>query len=241
MVPEPLFAQLKPLVLDQDAPVPPVLELRFASAPSSVKIHFHAINADMTLSANASGKIFTATLPVAAFLTGFTDADVHRKFIGEITVALGKETIALLLFGDVLTAKVPAMSVASVAADVQVSENLVNIRVPGLKDKHSDIESQVGAICKKFYSHFGDDYDFLNIVIARTGFANRHHFPTRLDAKGIGALPLNNTAQFGSDGRLLGISVFPNATMFDMGSPAAMHDDTACRASRICANRRAPS
>ncbi len=215
-----LFAQLTPLVLNKDAPVAPKLEIHFDATPSSAKFHLDATNADLALTPDASGKVFSATVPTAAFLTGFTDANVHRKFLGKLTA----DAIQAFVFGDVLTAAVPAVSVKSIAADVQSTENLVNIKFPNLADKADDVEPQLPAICQKFYSHFDDDYDFLNIVIARTNYANRHHEVTRVDATGFGAAPKNIDAQFSSAGRLLGITVFPVATMFDGGGKAQCHE-----------------
>lgn len=215
-----LFAQLTPLVLNKDAPVAPKLEIHFDAAPASLTFHLDATNADLALTADATGKVFSATVPTAAFLTGFSDADVHRKFVGSIKF----DGSTAFVFGDVSTAAVPAAPVKPIAADVQSTENLVNIHFPALADKGTDLDAQLPAICQKFYSHFDDDYDFLHIVIGRTNYANRHHAVTRIDAQGIGAPPKNVDAQFFSAGRLLGTTLFPVATMFDNGAPSACHE-----------------
>lgn len=223
MVPEPDHAQLTPLVFDQAAPGPVKLEIRFTDAPSTVKLHLEATNADLTLTPDASGKVFTAMLPAAAY-NGLTAADVNRKFLGHLFVTLGNEKSQLNMFGDVLTAAIPAVTVQPVNADVQFSEHVVNIRFPALADTADQVGQQVSAICQKFYAHFDDDYDFLQVVFARANFANRHHFATRADAQGIGTSPPNVSAQYGSAGRLMGITVFPIATMFDAGAPTASHE-----------------
>jgi hypothetical protein len=228
MVPEPVFAQLNPFVCNVDAPMPSVLELRFGVGVPSVEVFFPALKVTKTLkpTPNSSGKVFTTSVPAEAFLTGYSDTDVHRVLVCDIKVQADGETIQVRVYGDVLTADVPPVSVKTLASDVQFSDNLVNIQFPALADAQSKIEPQVNAICKKFYSHFGDDYDFLQIVIARCGYTERHHFATRIDAQGIGAVPLTHGApqQFFSDGRLLGISMFPDAIAFDGANPTALHE-----------------
>lgn len=224
MVPQPLSYQLNPLVLDQAAPVPLTLTVPFAIAPTSVKIHLSALNSDLTLSADVSGKVFSVQIPAAALLTGLTAADVNRRLLGQLQVTAGAETQNYWAFGDVLTAAVPAAPVVAVAADLQRTDHLVNLHFPALADGFADVQLQLPAIAQKFYSHFDDDYDFLQIVFARAHFENRYHFVTRNDVLGIGHQLFNIAAQYGSAGRLIGVTIFPIPTLFDGGAPTTLHE-----------------
>jgi hypothetical protein len=220
-----LHSALDPLVLNQASPVAPTLTVRFDSAPTAVTIHLDAINTNLTLTPDATGKTFTGTVPSAALLTGLTAADVNRKFIGHLLVTTGAQTDQYNLSGDVLTAAIPPVTIHPVAADVQFSDHLVNIRWPALADQFTGgVDQQLTAIVQKFFTHFDDEYDFLQLVFARNYFSNRYHSATRTDVQGIGQQIFNVTAQYGSAGRLLGLSMFPVPTLFDGASPSTTHE-----------------
>ena len=224
MAPIPLYLQLTPPVLNKDAPVPIKLEVKYDTAQTKVVLHLTFDNSDMTLTPDAANKVFTGTIPAAALTTGLTGADVFRKTIGQIKVTTaGVEEAGGWVFGDVVTSAVPAATPTVIAADVQFTEHLVNIAFP-LAEKWADVTLQLNAICKKFYQHFDDEYDFLQIVIARIHFESRYHGATRNSIQGIGTPINNNDVQYGSGGRLLGLTIFPYAQGFDAGSPTMMHE-----------------
>lgn len=224
MAPTPLYVLLTPPVLNKDAPVPIQVTVKYDAPQTKVVLHLVFNASDIVLTPDAAKKVFTGTIPAAALTTGLTDADVFRKQIGQIQVTTaGVEEVGGLLFGDVVTSAVPAATPTVLAADVQFSDHLVNIAFP-LAEKWDDVTLQLNAICQKFYQHFDDEYDFLQIVIARTYFENRYHFSTRNSIQGIGSSITNTDAQYGSGGRLIGITVFPYARGFDAGSPTMMHE-----------------
>jgi Domain of unknown function (DUF4350) len=225
MAPQLLYYQLTPLVLNQAAPVPPALEARFDSAPTAVKIHFDALNTNLTLTPDATGKVFTGSLPPAALTTGLTAADVNRKFIGHLLVTTGAQTEQYNVFGDVMTAAIPPVTVHPVAADVQFSDHLVNVHLPALADQFvGGVNLQLTSIAQTFFAHFPDEYDFLQLVFPRSYISNRYHSATRNDVQGIGQQLFNSTAQYGSAGRLLGLSMFPVPTLFDGVSSSTTHE-----------------
>jgi hypothetical protein len=51
-----------------------------------------------------------------------------------------------------------------------------DVAFDSLLDAADQIGQQLGAIGQEFYTYFEDDYDFPQIIIARSSFANRHHF-----------------------------------------------------------------
>ncbi len=225
MAPALQYYQLTPLVLNQTSPVPPTLEVRFDSAPTTVTIHLDAINTDLVLTPDASGKVFTGSVPASALLTGLTAADVNRKFLGHLLVTTGVHTDQYNISGDVLTAAIPPVTLHPVAADVQFSDHLVNIHWPALADQFTGgVDLQLASIVKKFFSHFDDEYDFIQLVFPRSYMASRYHSATRNDVQGIGQQLFDVTAQYGSAGRLLSLSMFPIPTLFDGVSNSTTHE-----------------
>ena len=225
MAPKLRYYQLAPLVLNQTSPVPLTLEVRLDSAPTTVTIHLEAINTDLVLAPDASGTVFTGSVPPSALLTGLTAADVNRRFIGHLLVKTGAQTDQYNVFGDVLTPGTPAVTIQAVAPDVQFSDHLVNIQWPGLAGQFTGgVDLQIASIVQKFFSHFDDEYDFLQLVFPRGYGENRYHSATRNDVQGIGQQLLDVTAQYGSAGRLLGLTMFPIPTLFDGASPSTTHE-----------------
>ena len=57
MAPKLSYYQFTPLVLNQASPVALTLEVRFDTAPTTVKIHLDAVNTSLVLTPDASGKV----------------------------------------------------------------------------------------------------------------------------------------------------------------------------------------
>src|SRR4030095_14349340 len=77
---------------------------------------------------------------------------------------------------------------------------------------------------QRFYQAHGDKYDFLNMVRIAGTVGNRNHFAVKNTVSGIGLAIFNNTAAYGSVGRLQGISNFPISSFFDAGDQAFEHE-----------------
>lgn len=170
---------------------------------------------------------FTVTLAAADVLKNFTPDDVQRNFIGDLTLqGPGQTAGPYHLFADVLTPNVPTVSVTKVSNEAQYNERLVNIVDAdffALFSADNDTAAVKHAV-KKFYGLFDDSYDFLNVIAEFAHFGNRHHAATRNFVQGVGIAPLDQTASFGSAGRLLGYTVFPIPTMFDGAGPVHQHE-----------------
>ena len=176
MAPKLNYYQLSPLVLNQAAPVAPTLTARFDSPPTSVKLHLDALGTDLPLTPDATGTLFTAVVPTAALTTGFTAANVNRKFIGHLMVTTGAEVDQYNVFGDVLTASIPTVAVHPVSANLQRSDNLVNLHFPSLAEDFGTAYTQVAAMTQAFFAQFPDDYDFVHVILGRSYIANRLGF-----------------------------------------------------------------
>jgi hypothetical protein len=75
-----------------------------------------------------------------------------------------------------------------------------------------------------FYATHPDQFDFLNFVLVGGMRDNRHHSVVKNTVSGIGLGPLDNSASFGSAGKLIGISVFPLSALFDGGGKGFLHE-----------------
>ena len=216
------YYRLSPLVLNQAAPVPIGFTAHFDGPPTSATLHLAATGSDLVLTPDATGTVFSGTVPAAALLTGLTAAHVNRAFIGYLIVTDSSGTHQWNVFGDVVTSAIPPVSVHLVAADVQFSDYVVNIQLPALPDTFSGVP--IEAITQKFFTHFGDEYDFLQIIFARAYAENRYGLATRNDVQGIGLPLFNSNAVYGSAGRLTGITVFPFPTFYDGISVSTLHE-----------------
>ncbi|TMQ24046.1 MAG: hypothetical protein E6J90_09210 [Deltaproteobacteria bacterium] len=201
----------------------PTLKVKFDAPPTSVSLHLDALGSNLAL-APAGPNLFSAVVPAAALTTGLGAADVNRKFIGHLQVTTGAQVDQYNMFGDVLTAAVPPVTVHPVAAGIQRSDHLVNLRWPSLADDFATVFTQIGAITQSFFAHFDDEYDFVHLVFERSYPSNRGGFATRNDVQGIGLPVFDQNATYGSAGRLTGIVVFPIPTLYDGVSPSTFHE-----------------
>src|SRR5437016_14061318 len=85
-------------------------------------------------------------------------------------------------------------------------------------------DPNVISITRAFYTSFNDDYDFLSILTLPEVFANRYHAPVRNNVSGIGQSLFDNSALYGSGGRLLGYTFYPLSTYFDLAASASLHE-----------------
>ncbi len=179
------YYETVPLVIPVDTTAPVLLRAKFVNPgnPASVVFEFNpnnlATGLDLPMLDNGTGGdvvaedgIYTVTLTPAQAAQGIKTDDVYKKFIGFIKTFQGT-TLQLRLntFTNVTAADIPRQTITHAAADVQYTENLVNVVDPTFTTT-----SDYKKIARKFYQYFNDDYDFINIVSAQNNIANRFHF-----------------------------------------------------------------
>ena len=138
-------------------------------------------------------------------------------FIGSFRVLRGRLDIG------VDDGKFPSAAISSLASDAQATPHLVNI-VRSFVDP-SKIDQQ--AVTKRFYQLYGDDYDFINIISVPEHFSNRYHYQVKNTVSGIGLSKFDNTADYGSAGKLKGITRFPIPVLYFDGASRAHSHETA--------------
>jgi hypothetical protein len=218
--------QFDPLVIPSTQTQPVLLEAGVTGAPSRVSLELNA-GGTIEMKDDASGGdrragdgVFTASLPAATILSSLRSDDVQRVFVGFLNLFNGSTSVFRgNMFADVHTADVSTSSIAQLAPDVQVTSRLVNIVDPAYF-----ADSNVRRVAQTFYRHFGDSYDFLNVIATPSRFANRTHTVVRNDVDGIGLPRSDLSAQFGSGGRLRGYTLFPIPDFYDGASTGYSHE-----------------
>ena len=163
----------------------------------------------------------------AALLASMRADDVFRLLIGFVNVFQGQTSVVrAFTMAEVYTPEIPMAPVTSASADMQYTDYVVNILMPSaFPSGISSTLPDVRPVAQRFYQKFPDDFDVLNIVYAGPSFfQNRFHFAVQNAVQGIGLSVFNNSASYGSAGRLLGISEFPLAPYFDGADTAVQHE-----------------
>jgi len=172
--------------------------------------------AEMPMTQRPDG-VWELELGAADLAAGLTPADAHRRVAGRIRVYNGA---AKVLDGyqlvDVLTDEIPPPTIKQLGHGVQASLHLFNLT--GTYDTPLEVLTQ------KLYEHTGDQFDFINVVFDEGWFLNRLHVTIQTQVRRIGRTPFDNSAAFGSAGRLLGVNYYPTAGFFDLAEPGFLHE-----------------
>jgi len=153
--------------------------------------------------------------------------DAFSPILGEVRGYIGPDEKCFNnSFVHVITDEVPKARIVSLAADAQRADYVVNLAVPTASFPALDALSfsfDPTPFAKRFYQLFGDDYDMLNFVLP--GFyENRYHIIVKNTELGTAAPIVDNTAQYGSKGRLLGVNIFPLFPYFDGAERGNTHE-----------------
>lgn len=160
----------------------------------------------------------------------FDPRDVYNKFMGFIRVFDGQTTFTVVNVGlHGHSNDLPAVRITKLAEDLQRSDYILNVHSSGFFNTLYNAAQAFGvnpeAVLKRVYQSIGDDYDFVNFMIAnQAAVENRYHFSTRNNTFGIGMSQFDNSANYGSKGKLIGVSIFPNPHFIDGASEGVAHE-----------------
>ena len=104
-----------------------------------------------------------------------------------------------------LPLNLPPSRVHRINAEAQYSSHVVNLVVPSLADPLvANGWYDLGLVARKFYAYFGDDYQTIAVVPGFfAGFSvPSHHATVKNGIEGIGKPVMDDTREYGSDGRL---------------------------------------
>lgn len=226
-----VYSRFVPQVIPVDRTEPVRLEAQITGFPSRVVLEFETTAGTTDVELNDQGldgdripfdSIYSALLPPQEITQRLREDDVFRIFTGFLSAFQGNQQLFRgNVFAEVITPDIPRLPVTQRNSIVQHTEYVVNIVNPNFNQNGSFTEDQIARI---FYQTFGDDYDFLNIVSSLNYFRNRYHFAVKNEVFGIGLGLFNNSFNYGSSGRLQGITTFPNTIFFDGASEGYLHE-----------------
>jgi hypothetical protein len=164
----------------------------------------------------AGDHIYSGQIPAATIVAGQRADDVHRVFLGFLNLFAGS---LYNMFIDVYGTEMGTYPITRLSQFVQATPNLVNI-----EDAAYFVNGDPTHVTRQFYQVFGDDFDQIDLIFSPEHFANRNHVTVRNDVQGIGESIVNATAQYGSAGRLIGISNFPIPGFYDGAENGYIHE-----------------
>src|SRR5262249_3055455 len=165
--------------------------------------------------------IWTASVPAAKVLDGYASDDVNHNVVGFVRLlgSSGQTLSSLNSIIQVIDDRVPGVAPRNLPSNARATQRILNLYRPGI-----DV-NQVQAAVQLLYGYYHDDYDFVQVLFTEPSYPqNRYHFAVRQDVSGIGQTFFNNSTQYGSAGKLQGITVFPVDFFFDTAETAFSHE-----------------
>ncbi len=227
-----VYQAFDPMVIPADSTGDVLYTVRVSGAPTRVVLVMNTpagSTTNLALHDDGAGGdrvrldgLFTGMLSTRDVVALLHSDDVFRAEVGYVEVYDGT-TLAFRgnVFADILTADIPLLPVTAMATDAQCTDVLVNVVDRGfVLTSGFDFES----VLRRFYELFPDDFDFVNVVAVPGYFQNRFHFGVKSDVRGIGITPFDDSRRYGSAGRLLGITMFPNPIFLDLAEPGFQHE-----------------
>jgi hypothetical protein len=180
----------------------------------------YAAGGSLALTSLGSGR-FSGAVPAAQLFHDYKPDDVNRNFVGFIRLLDSANAVlaSYNAFISVMDANIPPVSITTRDNAARHTTRILNVHRSAIKT--SDLRTAV----QQFYAYFPDDFDFVQVVFTVPSYqANRVHLPVRNDVSGIGLSLFNNTSEYGSAGRLLGLNVFPIDSLFDLAGVGFSHE-----------------
>lgn len=220
-----------PAVMPFDRPtaLPMTLMVRITGGATSARLTLS--NGGGTISLNdlgqapdvtAGDQLFSGSVPVQAILDRNTPARVNRPIMGQVQgLEAGIPTGPLVnVVASVMPPEARSIDITTISATARRTQWLLNIR-----DDNYVNDNGRERVVSAAYAHVPDRYEFVHIVNApRSLIANRFHGRIRSNVSGIGINSLDTGASYGSPATLIGFSVFPNLSFYDMHGPGVLHE-----------------
>ena len=212
-------ARFTPTVVPENQIDPVRFEATVSGSPSSVTFNYNNVDRPMFDNGTngdlvAGDGTWTILFTPAEILNKNTADRVFRPFIGQVRPA-GFNVVA-----EVWSSAIGLRDVRAIDVNGQETDYIANY--VATSSQLQNFDQKLWA--QRFYSTHGDKYDFLNFVLVGGKIGNRFHFATKNSVQGIGINAFDNTAQYGSAGRLQGITTFPISSFFDGGDQAFSHE-----------------
>jgi hypothetical protein len=198
------------------SPTSVTLQMQLLGAtPTTLTLHDDGTGGDR----RAGDLIYTVEFAGAPVVKSMAVDDVNRVSVGHLVVTRGTTQFSFNFFMDVYASNVGTRPIVGMSQTVQATSHLVNIWDPVFD---ATLDPTVPA--KDFYRVFGDDYDFIALIGYPERILNRDHFQVKNTVTGTGVGQIDNTARYGSAGRLQGISRFPEPGFYDGAETGFIHE-----------------
>ena len=214
-----LWNKWDPMAVRTDRTAEVFLDVQTSGPVFSVRLDY-ANGGSIALLQTAPDR-WSAPVPAAKVLDGYAADDVNHNVVGSVRLlgSSGQVLASLNSIIQVIDSRVPAVAIRNLPNSARASARILTLFRPNIDT------NQVQAAVQQLYGYFHDDYDFVQVVYTQPSYPqNRYHFAVRNDVTGIGLTLFNNAAQYGSAGRLQGITVFPVDFFFDTAETAFSHE-----------------
>ncbi len=160
---------------------------------------------------------WTIMFTASEILSRNVPSRVFRPFIGFLRVEGGGR---FNVFAEVWTSEIGLREIRPVKGGGQQTDYIVNYTAT--RDQLMNFDRRVWA--QRFYQTYGDNFDFINFVLAPGRRGNRNHVHVSNSVHGIGVSIFDATADYGSGGRLKGVNYYPITFFYDGGEKAFNHE-----------------
>ena len=186
--------------------------------PITIALLDNGVSPDLT----AGDFIFSGSVPVQAILDRNTPERVNRAYMGQVQALVGATASgpSINTFIPVMPAEARSIPVTSLSATARSTPWLLNMRDDAFLNDFN-IQRAVTAA----YALVPDAFEFVHIVYGpQNHVKNRGHGIIRNSIQGIGLPVINTSANFGNTNKLLGYTVFPSLSFYDMQGPGVLHE-----------------
>lgn len=123
----------------------------------------------------------------------------------------------------------PAVRITKLADDLQRSDFVINLHAPALYPTLYNSQQQFTLFfdpyIRRVYQSIADDFDFVHFILADQMLGeNRYHGAIRNTVLGIGSDLFDSSASYGSKGKLIGFTIFPNPHFIDGAGEGTAHE-----------------
>ena len=197
-------------------------EATMTESPSSVAFQYNGVDRPMYDDGTHGDLVqgdgtWTILFPANEILNKLTPGWVYRPLIGYCKPVGGARYNVI---AEIWTPEIGLAALRSLGPDAQATDYLVNFTAS--TSQLTNFNAVYWA--NRFYTRYADKFDFLQFLLVQGKRGNRYHVGVRNDVQGIGVGLYNNTAQYGSAGRLKGYTFFPISSFYDCGETAFTHE-----------------
>jgi hypothetical protein len=212
-----LWFETQPRVITQGSS--DSIDLNVAVSAATAAVRFQPRTGTSIALQRVSESLYAARLSPATLLFGYRTGDLHQA-VGILEVVGADQTEEHIMVANVKDASVPTVNVSTLAAGVQATDHVLNIRHDALNPG----AEVAAAVLHTLYDHFADDYTFVAVIEQVDSPTEPFFVAVRNSISGLGLAPLDHGATYGSAASLEGIIHYPRQSDFDLAETDDIHE-----------------